>query len=112
MDIYLELLCLQLVTVFIVDLSGIVGTVKRVVWRFAHGRAPFQDFRLKPLDCSLCMTFWGTLLYSLFAGAFSMPVFVYCCILAYLTTVAASALAFLRDLLATIVNKLFDLIEK
>jgi len=105
--IYVELLCLQLVTVFIVDLSGIVDTLKRAVWFLMKGTFKgFQDFRLKPLDCSLCMTFWGTLIYAICAGAFSMTVLLYCCALAYCTTLAKAALQTVRDAAAVLIDKI------
>lgn len=111
--ILIELLCIQLVAVFIVDLSGIVDSLKRAVWRFAKGAAvPFQPFRLKPLDCSLCVTFWACLLYLLFAGRFSLPLFAYVCALAYLTPAAGSLLRIVKDAAGALLNWIETQIEK
>lgn len=110
--IYLQLLCIQLVTVFIVDLSGVVETIKRAIWRIAKGKTvSYCDFSLKPLDCSLCLTFWASLIFSICAGAFSLPVLLYVCVLAYLTPLALSAMRISRDALASILNKLSDILE-
>lgn len=111
--IYLQLLCLQLIVVFIVDLSGVVDSVKRSIWRFTKGKtAAFCDFSLKPFDCSLCMTFWSTLAFAAFAKAFTLPVLLYCCVLAFLTPLAAGAMNIVRDVLTVLLNKLSNLIDR
>lgn len=53
--------------VFIVDYSGVVLYIKKLIWRFLNGnKLPFQYYQIKPFDCSLCMSFWVLLIYCLF----------------------------------------------
>ena len=68
--IYWNIFCLAVVVVFIVDVSGAVHTLKE--WIGARRGVDPDSIRLKPLDCSLCMTWWAGFLYILIAG-FSLP---------------------------------------
>lgn len=69
--VYINIFLIAFVVVFIVDVSGAVGSLKAFINR-RKGRPEDYDFSLKPLDCSLCMTWWTGLAYILFAG-FTLP---------------------------------------
>jgi len=57
MNNILQALLLTFSIVFIIDFSGIVDSFKRFIWKLFN-KIPYQYYRLKPIDCSLCMTFW------------------------------------------------------
>lgn len=111
-DMLLTLLFIALVVVFVVDLSGAVENLKRLIWRLRRKGEPYEPYSLKPLDCSLCMTWWITLAAALICKGLTWPVAAYCAGLAFLTPVLAAALRLFRDLLALAVDKLTELIEK
>lgn len=55
----LELLLLTVIVCFVVDISGFIDTIKSLIWKWVfNGKREYREFRLKPLDCSLCMSFW------------------------------------------------------
>ena len=55
----LELLLLTVIVCFVVDISGFIDTIKNLIWKWVfNGKREYREFRLKPLDCSLCMSFW------------------------------------------------------
>lgn len=58
--------------VVLIDLTGFVDSVKRMVWRKVYPRIPFVDPDWRPFDCSLCMTWWTGLFYLLFTGNISI----------------------------------------
>ena len=57
-------LAIVLVTVFVIDYTGFVEQGKRWLHGLLYKKTPYRHFRLKPLDCSLCMTFWLVLIFS------------------------------------------------
>lgn len=60
--IWLHLLIIAVIVCYIVDITGIVGSIKSTLksWLKIKG-----DVSLKPFDCSLCMTHWISLIYVL-----------------------------------------------
>lgn len=65
--IYINLFFLSVIVCYIVDISGIVSTIKRWIWFFAYGnKQVYREYEIKPFDCSLCMVFWVGIIYILF----------------------------------------------
>lgn len=102
MMILLNLLILQLIIVFIVDLSGVMEHIKKRIWKWLKGEKPYKDFEFKPFGCSLCMTFWTGLIYLLITHSFTIPYIAYVCLLAFLASTTASLLQLLKDALDTL----------
>lgn len=73
--IYIEILEICAVVVLVVDMSGIMDSIRSLVGKWLH--APADRVMLKPLDCSKCMTFWLGLIYTLIVGEFSLIVLLY-----------------------------------
>lgn len=65
---WIEFLMLSIIICFIVDISGIVLNIKKLIWKILNGKIPFRYYDLKPFDCQLCMNFWIGLIYSLYIG--------------------------------------------
>lgn len=82
---WIELLLLTIIVCFVVDISGFIDTIKNIIWKWVfNGKREYREFRLKPLDCSLCMTFWiGLIWISIFD--FTLLNFVYVCVFAALS---------------------------
>lgn len=112
MSIYINLLLLAAVLVFIVDLSGWTDTLLEWVSRFTrrYGYGPVTS--LRPFTCSLCSVWWGTLLYALLAGQFTLPVIAYCGALAYFSKTLAKLFIFIGEGLDLLIGKLLDLCTK
>lgn len=98
---------------FLTDLSGYITSIKRAIWKWVfNNNKPFQDFDLKPLDCSLCMTHHILLLYLLFTSQFSIVTYFIVCLLSLLSSNITSMLLLFKDFLIMIENKLSNLISK
>lgn len=82
--IYLDLLQLCLVVVLVIDLSGIVDSLHAFMGRWLH--VPAERVRIKPLDCSKCMTFWLGLGYICIVGELTLSVLLYLLFLAVMTS--------------------------
>lgn len=103
----LQLIILQVIIVFIVDLSGVVIEFKKFLLKTLLKKypIPLDSFTLKPFDCSLCMTFWIGLIWILLNGQFQLLNILIICLLAYLTPVTSSMLILLKDKLLLLLNK-------
>ena len=62
----LNLLLINLILSYIIDVSGAVDSIKSFLKRIlTKGKMSDPNYSLKPFDCSLCMTFWVSLIYLL-----------------------------------------------
>lgn len=80
-------------TVIVADLSGFIPELKEALRRMTGRR-----FKLKPLDCSFCMTFWLCLAYNLCQGTLTLWSVTYALILSVMTPVIGEAIMTVRDL--------------
>lgn len=93
----IDLILLQLITVFIVDLSGGIESLKLFISSYlTKSKIKSTNFPLKPIDCSLCMMHWIGVIYLLFTG-FTIPLYAVVCILSLLTPVTSNLLLYIRD---------------
>lgn len=99
---YLNILLLAIVTIFIVDISGIIETLKDYLGKWLK----IIVGRLRPLDCSLCMTFWVCLIYAICVGAFSIPMLAYISLLSFLSMRIGDLLRLADDILSALINKI------
>lgn len=105
--ILLNLLLIQLILVFIIDLSGVMTSLKLFISKWlTKGKMSSTNFELKPFTCSLCMTWWVGLIYLLIARSFTLPLIAFTALLAFLTPVAKDVLITGKDMLTWIVNQI------
>lgn len=102
----LNLILLQLIIIFLVDISGGIQSIKKFIWRHLKEGKPYQDFPFKPFECSLCMTFWVGLIYLLFTSSFTLPYIAFVCLLSFMTTTVKSLIWVIKDNLDNLINKL------
>lgn len=101
----LNLLFIQMIIVFIVDISGFVDSVKVGISRLiTKGKISKSDFRIKPFDCSLCTTFWVGLIYLLCVHQFSIPMIAFVCLLAATTGITKEIFYTLNDIVIKILR--------
>lgn len=105
MNIYLELLCIAVTVVYIVDLSGFTDS-----WRSLFARMiGVSRERLRPLppfDCGECMTFWACAIWAAVHYQLSTFVVLYCALLAFSAIVLGQALDTVREILIYAINKI------
>lgn len=109
----INLFLLTCIIVFVIDLSGFVDEmVKRLYYKYIkvgdyHTLIP----KLKPLSCSLCMSFWVGLIYLLITSQFTMIMIGYVCLLAFLSPIIGDIFILLKDILNKIINLIYKLID-
>lgn len=109
----INLFILTCIIVFIIDLSGFVDEmVKRLYYKYIkvgdyHTLIP----KLKPLTCSLCLTFWAGIIYLLITSQFTILMLGYVCLLAFLSPIIGDILIMIKDVINKIINLIYKLID-
>lgn len=103
----LNLLYIALIVVFIIDHSGIIDSIKGALSKWLKVR----DIRLKPFDCSLCMTWWCGLLYIIIAEHFTLGNIVAVAMFALFADKLAELLSLVRDLIAKTIETIYKLLK-
>lgn len=101
MEVCLNLIIIQLIIVFVADLSGFI---EDGIEPFLGRLFKMKHFKLKtkPFKCSLCLTTWIGLIYILIKGCFTIPMIGYVLLLAFLTPIANNLLIMVREALIKI----------
>lgn len=103
-----NLLLLSVIIVFIVDISGAVDSLKSgLKYLFTNGKMKGSDYRLKPIDCSLCMTFWVGLIYLFIIGKFTLPYITVVCILSAFSGLVKSSILLVEDCITKIIQVIY-----
>lgn len=109
----INLFLLTCIIVFIIDLSGFVDEmVKRLYYKYIkvgdyHTLIP----KLKPLTCSLCLSFWAGIIYLLITSQFTILMIGYVCLLSFLTPIIGDILIMIKDVINKIINLIYKLID-
>lgn len=105
--IYLNILLIAVICVVVIDLSGFIDSIKHLIWKFAFNNKPYKEYSIKPFDCSLCSSFWISLIYVLIIHQLSIPIIAYILIIAYFTTTIKDIILFIKDLGIKIMDELY-----
>ena len=82
--------------------------VKHWIWKFAFNNSkPYRDFEIKILQCSLCQTFWCSLIYLIVSHNITLYYIAFALFAAYMTPVFNTLLIFIKEFFAYIFNSLF-----
>lgn len=107
-----NLILIAYIVVMIVDISGVVDSVKSgLKWLLTRGKMKSSDYRIKPFDCSLCMTFWCGLFYLFFTHNITIPYITFVLLLACFSSVIKDSILLVRDIAVTIINKIYKHID-
>lgn len=90
-----DLFSILIISVLVIDISGFVYSLKVAIGKFL-GISP-NSFRIKPFDCSFCMTFWVSMIYLLVVGRFTLVNIAVVLLLCCLTTPLKNLVMSVRD---------------
>jgi hypothetical protein len=99
---YLNIFLLALIVVYVVDVSGIVESLKEAIGKVLR----IKVGRLRPLDCSLCMVWWVCLIYAICVGSLSIPMLAYISLLSFLAIRLADLMRLVSDIIGAIIEKI------
>lgn len=90
-----DLFSILIISVIVIDISGFVYSIKVAIGKYL-GISP-NSFRIKPFDCSFCMTFWVSMIYLLVVGRFTLVNIAIVLLLCCLTTPLKNLVMSVRD---------------
>ena len=99
---YIDLFEITIIVVIIVDISGFIDSIKNLIGKVLG----INNVKLKPLDCSLCMTFWVSMVYLVIASELSITAVMVALLLSTMTPVIGDLVYLVRDLIGKIINNI------
>lgn len=90
-----DLFSILIICVLVIDISGFVHSIKVAIGKYL--KISPNSFRIKPFDCSFCMTFWVSLIYLLAVGRFTLVNIAIVLLLCCLTTPLKNLVMSVRD---------------
>lgn len=109
MDIIINLILIQIIVVNIVDVSGFVDTVKNALKKWLRIKG---EITIKPFDCSYCLNWWIGMIYLVCVGELTLYYIPFVLLLSMLTNVTLSLQLLLKDILATLINLIYKMIDR
>ena len=105
--IYLKLLEIAVITTIIIDISGVIDSLKAFVSRMLG----IKNVRLKPLDCSFCVNFWVSLVYLIWVGELGLTTVMATLLLCTMTPIMADLIYLVRDICGFFINKISRILK-
>ena len=105
--IYLKLFELTVIVVIVVDISGFIDSIKNLVGKVLG----INNVKLKPFECSLCMTFWVSMAYLIYANELSITTLMFSLLISVMTPVIQDLIYLIRDILGFILLKISKLLK-
>ena len=90
-----DLFSILIISVLVIDISGFVHSIKVAIGKYL--KISPNSFRIKPFDCSFCMTFWVSVIYLLVVGRFTLVNIAVVLLLCCLTTPLKNLVMSVRD---------------
>lgn len=107
----LNFFCIAVIWVVILDLTDFMSTIKGWISSIlTKGKSHNSEYRLKPIDCSLCMSWWSILAYIIIVDQLSLVNIMLALLIAWLTPVIKDTLILINTLINTLITKLMKTI--
>lgn len=99
MNIWTAIFLIAVICVSIIDISGFIQNIEEFLTRLLGFKVRIP----KPFSCSLCSTFWASVIYAVFTNNFNLPVIAYALVMSILTPVISDVIWTVRDFLGFVV---------
>ena len=108
----INLLLINLIISYIIDISGVMDSIKSTIKKvLTKGKMSDPNYNLKPFDCSLCMTFWISLIYVYLVGQFDIYGIFLACINSYIVQFSKDLYLLIKDIFAKVLDLIYKLIN-
>lgn len=105
--IYMKLLEIAVIITIIVDISGVIDSLKAFVSRILG----IKNVSLKPLDCSFCLAFWVSMCYLIWVGELGLTTVMVTLLLSTLTPIISDLIYLVRDICGFFINKISRILK-
>lgn len=106
------IIVIQIICVIIIDLSGFTESLLTAISYFlTQGKITKTDYSIKPFTCSLCMTWWLSLIYLVITHNLSLLLILTALLAAYLTPITKDILILISDLAAKLNRVIYNLLK-
>lgn len=110
--ILLNLFIISVIWVLILDLCGFARTIDKTLYKIFYPKRPFrEDAHFKPFDCSLCLTFWTSLIYLIVIHSLTLPNIAFSLLFAWLTTTEKDIFIMVKDMVTKLIDLLYTLFK-
>lgn len=103
--IYVNILCIAIFWVVVLDLSGFVDEFKGRITKIVFKRS-FYNWDLKPWFCSFCMTWWTAFTYLICVHSVTIWLVTYSILMAFATEIILNILVTIKNLLLKLCSTL------
>lgn len=97
--------------VFALDVSGFYQEFTSIISGWLTNGQIKKPIMIKPFCCSLCMTFWLSMIYLLVVHQFTLGMIVYTCAVSYLTSVIKDLMILVKDTLTNLITIIYNKIN-
>ena len=110
--VILNLFIISIIWVLILDLSGFARTIDKTMYKIFYPGRPFrEDAHFKPFDCSLCMSWWSSLIYLIAIHSLTLPNIAIALLFAWLTTTEKDIFIMAKDMVTKLIDLLYTLFK-
>lgn len=94
--IYIKLLLISIVIVFVIDLSGFITHLEKILAKWLKTKTVIIP---KPFSCSLCSTWWIGIIYLICVGELNIFTLTYTALLAFFTETIYNYLLKIKEII-------------
>lgn len=99
----IDILQIAIIVVCIVDLSGIIQSIQKLFAKFLSAK-DFNNIKLPLISCSLCVTWWTSLIYIIATGNFTLTNIMLSILIATMTSVIKDLILSVKDIFTKILE--------
>jgi len=100
-----KLLLIQVICVIVIDMTDFIDSIKSFLsWVFTLGKSTRNNYRLKPIDCSLCSTLWTCIAYLWYTGNLSISTLALSLCIALFSDVTGYIIRLVKDYIIFIIQ--------
>lgn len=110
--IYINILLIAVIVVIVIDITDFIDNIKKLISSIlTKGKITNSDYQLKPIDCSLCMTFWIGLIYLIIYNQLTLLNVSILLLIAVSTPIINDVIRLLQDIITKIINIIYKKIQ-
>lgn len=107
----LLILMISAICVIVTDLTDFPDSLKKGIWMMVWGKKPFRNFSFHLIDCSLCQSWWLSLLCLIIMGKISVWMICWSLIVAYFTTVTKAIIVLVKDIMINLIDWIYKILD-